>query len=63
MSDFDIPFGQAVKQEPSDKLHGADSDWFCAVFLSIFGSTDLGFQFCVYSKKACFYTIGSYFAK
>ena len=26
-------------------------------------NADLGFQFCVYSKKACFYTIGNDFAK
>ena len=37
MSDFDKSFGQAVKQESSDKFHGTDGDQFCAFFLSVFG--------------------------
>ncbi len=37
MSNFDKSFGQAMKQQVSNKLHGTDGDWFCAVFLSVFG--------------------------
>ena len=53
MSDFDKPFGQAVKQEPSDKLHGTDGDWFCAIFLSVFGSKGYHTVFERFDARIC----------
>ena len=38
MPDSDKPLRQAVQQEPSDELHGADGDRLGAVFLSVFGA-------------------------
>ena len=38
MPGSDKPIGQAVQQESSDELHGADGDRLGAVFLSVFGA-------------------------
>ena len=38
MPDSDKSFGQAVKQEPSDKLHSADGDQLSPFFLSVFSA-------------------------
>ena len=38
MPETDKTFGQAVKQEPSDKLHSADGDQLSAFFLSVFST-------------------------
>ena len=37
MSDSDKALGQAVQEEPSDKLHCGDGDGFHLVFLPVFG--------------------------
>ena len=37
MTDLDKAFGQAVKQEPADKLYSADGDQLGTVLLSVFG--------------------------
>ena len=53
MSDSDKALGQAVQEEPSDKLHCGDGDRFHVVFLPAFGgeSYQRRFQCIIFSVR------------